>query len=79
MKKLSIVLFAMFFIACQSPKFVVLTKKSTGVLDNCFITVKPINDKAVKISKTMDGILIGCDDYQINDTLVLTKKEFTNF
>jgi hypothetical protein len=65
-------------VSCQSPQFLVVGKKSNGVLDNCIVQLLPINKKAEKYSYVKDA-LVGCDQYECGDTLYLTRKEFTNF
>jgi hypothetical protein len=79
MKKIIGILFVgMFLIGCQTPQFLVVGKKSNGVLDNCIVQLLPINKKAEKYSYVKDA-LVSCYDYECGDTLYLTRKEFTNF
>jgi len=65
-------------ISCQSPQFLVVSKTSNGVLDNCIVKLMPLNKQAENHSYVKDA-LVSCDDYEIGDTLYLTRKEFTNF
>ena len=65
-------------VGCNTPAFLVTSKKSNGVLDNCIVTLLPLNKQARNHSYVKDA-LVGCDQYEPGDTLYLTRKEFTNF
>jgi len=67
------------FCSCAPAKFVVTSEKETGIFDNCIIRLKPLTSKSERISKRIDGAVVRCGEYNIGDTLTLTRKEFTNF
>ena len=49
-----------------------------GVLNNCVTYIVPLNKKALK-KRHLNSILMGYDAYEVGDTILLTKREFTNF
>lgn len=67
-----------FNISCTHPMVLVVHKEPTGVLDNCTYSVDPINKRAGRIGFE-DGILCGCNDYKLFDTIIITRKTFTNW
>jgi len=68
-----------FLYSCSSAKFIVTSKEPTGIFDNCNVELQPITKKAKRISKHIDGAMVGCEQYEVGDTLILNRKEFTNF
>lgn len=78
MKKMLFILILFLAIGCQSPQFLVVDKEPNGVLDNCIVKLHPLNKKAENYSYVKDA-LVSCYDYEIGDTLYLTRKKFTNF
>ena len=93
MKRILIFLITIVCLSSFAPKFLVIDKRPTGVLDNCIVTVIPLNKKAenfsqVFITKDNKGkvvwkemrrdVLVGCENYNLGDTLILDKKHFTN-
>lgn len=65
--------------SCGTAKFIVTTKEPTGIHDNCVVSMKPITPKAEKLFKRVDGALVGCDQYEIGDTLIVNRKLFTGY
>lgn len=79
MMKYCFILLLVIMCGCGSAKFIVTCEEPTGILDNCNIDLKAISPKAERISKRIDGAMVRCGEYQVGDTLILNKKEFTNF
>jgi hypothetical protein len=77
-KKLILLALLVFLMSCTVPaKFVITEKHPTGVFDNCSVSIKPINKKAKRM-KNVTKALIGCDQENIGDTLIITRKTFAN-
>ena len=77
MKKLLIITLA-FFTSCATPQFLVVSKQPGVLEENCIITIKPINVSA-RMKGKINQAIVGCGDYEVGDTLFLSKEEFTNF
>jgi hypothetical protein len=78
MKKYLFVL-SVLLCSCGPVKYIVISKTSTGVFDNCSVGLKPITPRAERMCKNgSDNALVSCDHYNIGDTLILNRKEFTN-
>ena len=78
MKRVLVVLFATaFLLACQSPKFLVVKKQSVDSTENCIVKLQPLNNSA-NLNDIRDA-LVSCEEYNIGDTLILTRKTFTNW
>ena len=76
MEKILILL--LFLTSCSAPaKFLVIEKHPTGILDNCSVSLQPVNKKAKKM-KNVKQALIECDQENVGDTLIVTKKTFAN-
>jgi hypothetical protein len=78
MKKIIVILF-MFLASCSVPEFVVNEKTSFDSQGYCVVSVSPLNKKAILKYSYIKTILIDCWDYNVGDTLKLTRKEFVNF
>jgi hypothetical protein len=78
--------------AC-TPKFMVVDKTPNGIYNGCTAIVVPLNQRAERLSQvfiTKDNkgktlritysknVLIYCDEYNVGDTLLLTRKKYTN-
>jgi len=74
------IILLVFLFGCQAAEFVVVSKKPTGVYDNCIIEMKPITKKAEHIVRFGNaGALVGCDNVNVGDTLIVNRKTFTNY
>jgi hypothetical protein len=79
MKKYLFVL-SVLLCGCGQVKYIVTSKTPTGVFDNCTVGLRPITPRAERMAKNgNDNALVACDHYNVGDTLVLNRKEFTNY
>jgi len=79
MKFVILVMMVMMLCSCQSAKFVITEKTPAKFYNNCFVYLSPINQKAKRIAKHSNRALVGCEQYNIGDTLIMNKKNFTNY
>lgn len=76
--KVGVVLMCLVLTGCVHPKFLVTDKfDAVTEINTCKVYLWPLNRAAYKIETRC--ALVGCDEYNVGDTLIMTKKEFTNF
>lgn len=78
MKRITLLL-TLLVCSCTAPKFIVTGKTATDTDGNCLLSLQPLNKQAHVKYAHITTALVDCWDYDINDTLTLTRREFTNF
>ena len=76
--KLIIAILLISLCSCQAPMYVVVSKRNAvPEVNTCVVDLKPINKRATRLN--IPSALVGCDEYSVNDTLIITRNKFANF
>ena len=80
LKQLPLILIVMLLGSCSAPQFIVTGKITISTSEgSCLADIKPINKRAINKFSYVKTAMIDCWDYEVGDTLKLTRKEFTNY